>query len=211
MSEFEKWNKINPLYERFIRYANFYNYGKSQKLKLIDVINRDLEGEEFFNLAVELALRGYKLRLIDGKSKYEIGIGINKIKQYSYFELNQSELLDKLNTIKLSYNEREGKLAKAAIVLEKENNILKMRKKAGQKYYDNKGVVLNIFDLFLVGNTMAEIAEKLNTDNVQTKRGGKWHRSTIGLILRNEEYVNIGFVSQEIFQKVNKNLRKAQD
>lgn len=202
MNEFERWKKINPLSERFLRYANCYNFGNKRKLFLADVTDRDLEGNEYFNLSVELALKGYKLELIEGNSKFKIGVGIDRIKLYSYFVLVQGEILQKLETIKNEIYERENKLSVAIINLNEENVMLRSRKYAGQKPYDNKETIVKIFEEYLQGKSLSEIANSLNSKGVKTKRGGKWYRCTVKTILNNYQYVDMGLISEDTFKKI---------
>lgn len=202
MNEFERWSKINPLSERFLRYANCYNFGKKQKLYLVDVINRDLEGNDYFNLCVDLALKGYKLELIEAQSKYKVGVGLDRIKLYSYFELVQGQLLQKLDAIKEDIYEREKKLSEALIKLDEENIVLKSRKNAGQKPFDNKEIIIKVFEDFLKGESLFQIANYLNNNGVKTKRGGNWYRCTVKTILSNHQYVEMKFISEDTFKSV---------
>ena len=52
-----------------------------------------------------------------------------------------------------------------------------------------KDIVNKIFDLYLEGNSMIKIAERLNKEKVPTKRGGNWSQSTINSILTNPLYI----------------------
>lgn len=50
-------------------------------------------------------------------------------------------------------------------------------------------IVKRIYERFLVGDSLATIAEELNADEIQTPSGeGKWHRGRIAAILTNEKY-----------------------
>ena len=50
-------------------------------------------------------------------------------------------------------------------------------------------VVNKIFDLYLEGNGMKKICNYLNSNNVPTKKGGKWSNETIRTILTNRKYI----------------------
>ena len=49
--------------------------------------------------------------------------------------------------------------------------------------------VNKIYDLYLSNNSMLSICKMLNSENVPTKRGGKWAQSTIKSILTNPLYI----------------------
>lgn len=53
-----------------------------------------------------------------------------------------------------------------------------------ESHYVNK-----IYEWFIEGNSMLSIAKKLENLSVPTKRGGKWHQSTIRSILTNPLYI----------------------
>ncbi len=202
MSEYERWSKISPLSERFVRYASYYNFGRTQKLRLADVTTKDLEGREYFNLSVDLALKGYKLELVEGLSKSKIGVGLDRLRMYSYFELVPGELLAKLEQIQRENNERERKIAENYINLENEYAAVKDRKKAGQKELDDRETIMYIFNAYLSNQSMLDIMKHLNSSGIKTKRSGKWHKSTISLILSNHRYFEMGYVSEKEFNEV---------
>ncbi len=52
-----------------------------------------------------------------------------------------------------------------------------------------KELVNNIYNLYLKGYSMLQIASKLNKENIPTKRNGKWYQSTIKSILTNPLYI----------------------
>ena len=52
-----------------------------------------------------------------------------------------------------------------------------------------KGVVNNIYNWYLNGDSMISICRKLNSTHTPTKRGGKWAGSTIRSILTNPLYI----------------------
>lgn len=57
-------------------------------------------------------------------------------------------------------------------------------------------VVKRIFEDSINGKSTYQVARELNEENVKTQRGGKWHSTTIGTILRNESYTG-----DALFQK----------
>lgn len=50
-------------------------------------------------------------------------------------------------------------------------------------------IVNKIFDLYLEGNGMKKICNYLNSNNIPTKKGGKWGNETIRTILTNRKYI----------------------
>jgi site-specific DNA recombinase len=52
-----------------------------------------------------------------------------------------------------------------------------------------KELINNIYNLYLNGYSMLQIANKLNKENTPTKRNGKWYQSTIKSILTNPLYI----------------------
>ena len=54
--------------------------------------------------------------------------------------------------------------------------------------------------------TLSEIAAGLNTDEVATQRGGKWHASTVRYILRNRRYAVQGVIAEELFEAAQRRL-----
>lgn len=206
MSEFERWSKIKPLAERFLRYAR--SFGTDQKLKLIDVLDRDLQGQEYHDLIVALALKGYEINFIEGSSKYKICIGLERLKAHSYFELKESELRKTVEKIKYENRDMTETLVGKLNELDTENKKLKTYKKAGQKAFDNESVVKAIFDSYLSGQSLGSIALNLTNEGVKTKRGGViWYKSTVKFILQNQEYVGLHYVDNESFTKVQELLK----
>jgi DNA invertase Pin-like site-specific DNA recombinase len=53
---------------------------------------------------------------------------------------------------------------------------------------DEATVVRRIFDIYLTGTSMREIADALKSEGVMTKRGGVWEASTVQSILNNPFY-----------------------
>ncbi len=67
-------------------------------------------------------------------------------------------------------------------------------------------VVRRIFSLYAEGNTLSEIADRLNNEVVPTKRGGKWRKQTISKMLKNPLYCGYmewdGIVRQAPHQEI---------
>jgi hypothetical protein len=54
---------------------------------------------------------------------------------------------------------------------------------------------------------LAEIARALNADGVATARGGQWHASTVGYVLRNPAYVR-DVIDTELFEQARTRLAR---
>lgn len=61
---------------------------------------------------------------------------------------------------------------------------------------DHAETVKRIFRLCEQGETLRPIADILNAEGIETKRGGDWHASTVRHILNNDKYR--GFMRHEI-------------
>jgi hypothetical protein len=210
MKEYDKWCHISPISLRLIKYAEHWGFDKGQRLKLVDVLNEDIEGRKFFDLNIDLALKGYELRLYEGKSKYKVGMGLDRIKAYSYYELIPTELLKENELLR---NEMHHITKKSSLFIEQlrdENEMLKtkQRKKSGPQSIDDKDLVKLLYKEYLNGKSLGEISSILNSSDYKTKRGGKWQRSTIKWILNSHEYVGRGYISEEAYQSVQETLKK---
>lgn len=74
-----------------------------------------------------------------------------------------------------------------------------------------QNIIKQIYNDYLNAISMNEIAKKLNDNKIPTKRGGKWHQSTISQILKNKLYIGIvvykGNTKNDYFE--NKGIHKA--
>ena len=205
--EFESWSKINPLSERFLRYARFYNFGSDRELILADMVEAEkgMETEEYHRLCVDLALMGYELKLLEGSNRHKVFIGIPE-RAYNYFELVPGELLKEIDRLRGEPYNVDTKAAGIIDELKKENERLK-NSKAGQKSLNDRDTVALIYDKYAKGESLAAIADSLNSMGYKTKRGGQWYKSTIKYILQNYEYVSTGLIDEGIFRKVQEELK----
>lgn len=104
-------------------------------------------------------------------------------------------------------NEREKYLIETIQKLEKELEQCRAYKKAGQKSFDNRDVVVQIFERYLNGGSLSEIADYLNKSGVKTKRGGStWYKSTVKFLLQNREYVDNSYITEDVFNQVQDKL-----
>ena len=91
-------------------------------------------------------------------------------------------------------------------VIELENKIAELQvqpcrkhneRKAGRKEYQNIDVIRRIFVMYAQGKNYQEIADKLNSEEVPTKAGGAWAKSSVRFILYNESYVKKGVLTEK--------------
>jgi len=196
------WYGVFPFSQRFIDY---YLENKNKKnLKLADILEYDLNSNSYIECVVALALQGYKLKLIAANTKIKRSIGAypTTSNQYSYYKLEKSDLISKLEK-KIWNLEKENLELKDLI---KKNESLQ-NNKAGQKSFDNVDIIQKIFQSYESGKSLGTIASQLNNNNVKTKRGGKWHKSTVKYILDNKEYVNLGYITKSKYEKIQNLLR----
>jgi len=168
----------------------------NKKCKLVDILENDITENSYVDMVVDLAVNGYSIKFLKGNTKDKIGLGVNIATPYSYFELEK-------NNLKIEHEKQRSEL----VILQNELKQLKEKhnNKAGQKSFDNKDIIKKIFDSYKIGKSLKQIAEKLNELGVETKRGGKWHKSTIKGILGNKEYVNI--VGDTLFNNIQELLK----
>ncbi len=114
----------------------------------------------------------------------------------SQFLINgMMELLDQYQRLEIALKLKRGKMNKAKL-----GGFAGGQRPLGYKHIkiDNKpdlvidqaeaGTVLMIKKLRRRGLYMGAIADRLNRDEIPTKRGGRWHASTIQYILKNKMY-----------------------
>ncbi|AOT68344.1 recombinase family protein [Geosporobacter ferrireducens] len=79
----------------------------------------------------------------------------------------------------------------------------------GQKPLHDPETIKKIFDMYLEENkSLQKITEELTKENIKTKRGGKWYRSTVKYILENTQYVNLGYITEDKLKRAQEKLRK---
>lgn len=91
-------------------------------------------------------------------------------------------------------------------VIELENKIAELQmqacrnhneRKAGRKEYQDKEIIRRIYRMYAQGKNYQEIADKLNSEEVPTKAGGTWAKSSVRFILYNESYVRKGVLTEK--------------
>lgn len=100
-------------------------------------------------------------------------------------------LLNTINDLKEALNSSEIKLNERG---------------AGRKAYSNKEIIEKIYDLYLNGSSLQNVANELNRSGIKTKRGKEWAKSSVRFILLNPKNVSSGFISEDIFNRTVKLL-----
>jgi len=75
----------------------------------------------------------------------------------------------------------------------------KNARNAGRKVFDDKDTIKNIYELYLQGKSLKNIAEELNNNSTVIKN---WSKSTINFILRNKKNVELGFITEETYNSI---------
>jgi hypothetical protein len=196
---------MDSLTKKIIDY--YYRQEKNnKKSKLTYIFNMEVRGITYIELVNDLAKQGYEIKFIKANTKDTIQIGLlsGSLKEYSYYELKQTTLRQEIENQVSEILTLKNKIRK----LEIENELLNKNKKAGQKSFDNEDIIKKIFESYESGKSLGIISEQLNNNNIKTKRGGKWYKSTVKFILENKEYVKMGYVSEYKFKKINDKLKR---
>ena len=91
-------------------------------------------------------------------------------------------------------------------VIELENKITELQmqtckkrneRKAGRKQFQDIDMIRRIFRMYAQGKSLQQIADRLNSEEVPTKAGGAWAKSSVRFILNNESYVEMGVLSDK--------------
>lgn len=121
-------------------------------------------------------------------------------------KMSKTTLEFKLEEVKM-FNKillEENKKLKSKIK-ELEKLSINKNKKLGRKAYNNEEVIKDMFSLYLQGLSMKDIADRLNSTEIKTVRGGEWSKSSISWIMRKEDNINI--VGKETYNKVIENIK----
>ena len=91
---------------------------------------------------------------------------------------------DRAERWKLRYDELVGKY--------KAKNI----RGAGRKMFDDELIIKKIYDLYLSGKSLKNIADDLNNDSAEIKN---WSKSTVRFILLNKKNISLGFIDDDTY------------
>jgi predicted RNase H-like nuclease (RuvC/YqgF family) len=73
----------------------------------------------------------------------------------------------------------------------------KNERKAGRKQYQKIEIIRDIFRMYAKGRSLQQIADRLNSEEIPTKAGGIWTKSSIRFILNNKSYIEMGVLSEK--------------
>lgn len=80
---------------------------------------------------------------------------------------------------------------------------------AGRKEYTNYPVIKRIYSLYLDDHlSLKEIADTLNAEQIPTKRGGTWSKSSVRFILLNQKYNLDGIISDKDYKLISERLKR---
>jgi hypothetical protein len=63
-----------------------------------------------------------------------------------------------------------------------------------------------LYELYIQGNSLKEIADILNGSEIKTKRGGNWSKSSVRFILLNHKNVENEFIYEDTYNNTIKLL-----
>jgi len=95
-------------------------------------------------------------------------------------------------------------------VLELENRIADLQiqprthneRNAGRKEYQDKDIIRRIFLMYSQAKSFQQIADRLNIENILTKSGGTWSKSSVRYIFNNKTYIKKGILSEKEFNNL---------
>lgn len=134
------------------------------------------------------------------------------------------EITDKLNTLGIKTS-RNSEWARSSILYvlknpanykkgyiseQKYNEIIEqLNQRQSKNPYSNVEVITKIYSLYLDEVlSVSEIAAKLNSLGLKTKRNKEWSQSTVGYVLRSSFNVDEGYVSKETYDLAMERYRK---
>lgn len=70
---------------------------------------------------------------------------------------------------------------------------------AGRKMFQDKMIIKRIYDLYLEGKSLRNIADILNDDSTEIK---KWSKSTVRFILLNKKNIELKFIDEDTYNTI---------
>lgn len=147
-------------------------------------------------------------------------IGLNVVSRSEFNSVvteleNKKELYKKLEEIKdretSRLKERVDTLINQLRASETERSESKTEyndRGAGRKEFQNYDVVRKIYSLYVNGESLQGVANRLNEADIRTKTGGSWAKSSVRFILLNHSYVEKGIIDKITFNKVTERMKK---
>ncbi|WP_010243756.1 recombinase family protein [Acetivibrio cellulolyticus] len=179
--------KINDCYIKMI-------FNNIEKYKITEIWEHGTGFDTlyFLNLRLTLAQKyGIDIELIQGSSTAKNAI-LYQGYRYTYFRIFETTFHNDCRN-----NEKQ--------LLEKIRNL--ENRSSGSKPLADESTIKFLYDSYIEGRSLREIADKLNSEGVETKRGGKWFKSTVKYMLTNKRYVKMGIVTIEQYYKVRDMLK----
>ncbi|WP_416044950.1 recombinase family protein (plasmid) [Clostridium tyrobutyricum] len=166
--------------------------------KTIKRLETDLKNVEFL----------YKQELEENKRLKNLVTGKDVIAQSEYDLLlkDYKHMKDMRDNYKILYDNlrvRYDALKNSTVI---NNQTIKNSRGAGRKAFNNAGIIKRIYELYIQGNSLKEIADILNGSEIKTKRGGNWSKSSIRFILLNRKNVENEFINEDIYNRTVKLL-----
>ncbi|AND86345.1 hypothetical protein GTH52_15255 (plasmid) [Clostridium tyrobutyricum] len=159
--------------------------------KTIKRLETDLKNMEFL----------YKQELEENKRLRNLLEGKNVIAQSEYDLLlkDYEHMKDMRDNYKILYDNlriRYDGLKDSTVI---NNQTIKNSRGAGRKAFDSSDVIKRIYELYIQGNSLKEIANTLNGSEIKTKRGGTWSKSSVRFILLNYKNVENEFIDEDTY------------
>lgn len=166
--------------------------------KTIKRLETDLKNMEFL----------YKQELEENKRLKNLVTGKDVIAQSEYDLLlkDYEHMRDMRDNYKILYDNlkiRYDELKNSSII---NNSTIKNLRGAGRKAFDNVNIIKRIYELYIQGNSLKEIADILNGSEIKTKRGGNWSKSSVRFILLNHKNVENEFIDEDTYNNTIKLL-----
>ncbi|MBV4438447.1 recombinase family protein [Clostridium tyrobutyricum] len=166
--------------------------------KTIKRLETDLKNMEFL----------YKQELEENKRLKNLVTGKDVIAQSEYDLLlkDYEHMKDMRDNYKILYNNLKIRYDELKDSTAINNQTIKNSRGAGRKAFDNVNIIKRIYELYIQGNSLKEIADILNVSEIKTKRGGNWSKSSVRFILLNHKNVENEFIDEDTYNNTIKLL-----
>lgn len=159
--------------------------------KTIKRLETDLKNMEFL----------YKQELEENERLKNLVIGKDVIAKSEYDLLLRDynlmkDMRDNYKRLYDNLKNRYDELKNSSII---NNSTIKNLRGAGRKAFDNVNIIKRIYELYIQGNSLKEIANTLNGSEIKTKRGGIWSKSSVRFILLNHKNVENEFIDEDTY------------
>lgn len=97
--------------------------------------------------------------------------------------------LDKFKELYFKAISKNKDLIQENIKLKEINLKLLKKENVGRKPYSDEVNIKLMFDMYLNNYSFNDVAEFLNENNIKTKKGGCWYKSSVAFILKNNLHI----------------------